>query len=65
VTEWLSFPINLQLDRYLSRLDWTGRQRRAVSQKTIPAQLAPILERLGVNGDGWVEIVRQFGRWFK
>ncbi len=55
----------IQLDRYLLLLDWTGRQLRAVSQGTIPAQLAPILERLGVNGDGWVETVRQFGRWFK
>ena len=47
---------------YLSLLDWTGRQLRAVSRGTIPAQLAPILERLGVNGDGWVETVRHFGR---
>ncbi len=26
---------------------------------------APILERLGVNTDGWVETVRPFGCWFK
>ena len=57
--------LSLELDRYLSLLDWTGRQLRAVSRGTIPAHLAPILERLGVNGDGWVEIVRRFGRWFK
>ncbi len=48
-------------DRIQSNLDWTGHQLRAVSRGTIPAQLAPILERLGVNGDGWVETVRQFG----
>jgi REP element-mobilizing transposase RayT len=53
------------LDQYLSLLDWTGRQLRAGSRGTIPAGLAPILERLGVIGDGWVETVRQFGRWFK
>jgi hypothetical protein len=29
------------------------------------SQLAPILERLGVNGDGWVETVRHFFPWFK
>ncbi len=38
----------IQLDRYLSLLDWTGRQLRAASQRAIPTQLAPILERLGI-----------------
>ncbi len=46
-------------------LDWTGRQLRAGSRGMIPDPLAPILERLGVNGDGWLETVRHFGRWFK
>ena len=55
----------IRLDKYLSLLDWTGRELRAGSRATIPAQLAPILERLGVNTDGWVETVRHFGRWFK
>ena len=31
----------------------------------IPDPQAPILERLGLNGDGWLETVRHFGRWFK
>jgi hypothetical protein len=31
----------------------------------IPDHLAPILERLAVDGEGWVETVRNFGRWFK
>ena len=53
-----------RLDKYLSLLDWTGRQLRAASQGAIPAQLAPILERLGIIGDGWVETVRHFGRRF-
>jgi REP element-mobilizing transposase RayT len=55
----------IQLDKYLSLLDWTGRQLRAASRGMIPAHLAPILERLGIIGDGWVETVRQFGRRFK
>jgi hypothetical protein len=55
----------IQLDKYLSLLDWTGRQLRAASQGAIPAPLAPILERLGIVGDGWIETVRQFGRRFK
>jgi hypothetical protein len=55
----------IHLDEYLSLLDWTGRQLREGRRGTIPARLAPILERLGIIGDGWVETVRQFGRWFK
>src|ERR1700733_12922175 len=55
----------IQLDKYLSLLDWTGRQLRAASQGAIPTQLAAILERLGIAGDGWIETVRQFGRRFK
>ena len=46
----------IRLDKYLSFLDWTGRQLRAASQRAIPAQLAPILERLGIVGDGWIEL---------
>ena len=33
--------------------------------RVIPTQLAPILERLGIVGDGWIETVRHFGRRFK
>ena len=31
----------------------------------IPRNLAPILDRLAINSDGWIETVRNFGRWFK
>jgi REP element-mobilizing transposase RayT len=55
----------IPLENYLSLLDWTGRQLRATARGIIPAQLAPILERLGVNGDAWVDTVRNFGKRFK
>jgi hypothetical protein len=55
----------LPLENYLSLLDWTGRQLRATARGIIPAQLAPILERLGVNGDAWVDTLRNFGKMFK
>jgi REP element-mobilizing transposase RayT len=53
------------LDKYHDLLDLTGRQLRSASKGVIPAELAPILERLGINGDGWVETVRRFCGWFK
>ncbi len=55
----------IELAKYLSLLDWTGRELRARCRGTIPGQLATILERLGLNSDGWLETVRHFGRWFK
>jgi hypothetical protein len=53
------------LESYLSLLDWTGRELLAGSRGTIPGRLSPILERLGLNGECWLETVRNFGRWFK
>ena len=55
----------IEIEKYLSLLDWTGRELRSDKRGTIPGQLSPILERLGVSSVGWVETVRHFGRWFK
>jgi hypothetical protein len=55
----------IELTKYLSLLDWTGRELRAGKRGVIPDHLAPILERLAGNGEGWVETVRNFGTWFK
>ena len=55
----------LKLDQYLQLLDWTGRQVRADKRGAIPAELAPILERLQVSTNCWVDLVAGFGRWFR
>ena len=49
---------------YLRILDWTGRQVRSDKRGAIPPELRPILERLGVCGESWVDCVQNFGRWF-
>jgi hypothetical protein len=46
-------------------LYWTGRQLRRDQRGAIPEDLAPILDRLGVNRSNWVQTVREFGRMFK
>ena len=56
-------PINLQ--QYLQLLDWTGRQLRRGKRGSIPADLAPILDRLQVSGETWVDLIENFGRWFR
>jgi REP element-mobilizing transposase RayT len=55
----------ITIERYLELLDWTGRALRAGSRGTIPVGLSPILNRLGLNGECWLETVSHFGRWFK
>jgi len=52
------------LEDYLRILDWTGRQVRSDQRGAIPHELRPILERLGVRGESWVDCVNNFGRWF-
>ena len=54
----------LSLPKYLEFLDWTGRQLVPGKAGAIPAHLAPILERLGVRADRWIETVTKFGRSF-
>ena len=55
----------IELEKYLSLLDWTGRELREGSRGRIPGKLSPILDRLGLNGECWLETVRHFRRWFK
>lgn len=54
----------MSLEEYLSVLDWTGRQLRCDKRGAIPADLAPILSRLGIASENWLECVSSFGRWF-
>jgi hypothetical protein len=54
----------IQLDEYLELLDWTGRAIAKGKRGAIPAHLAPILERLSVNGQKWLELVSRFEQCF-
>jgi REP element-mobilizing transposase RayT len=52
------------LDDYLRLLDWTGRILRSGCH-SIPAGLAPLFERLGLNAATWADCIDQFGRQFR
>ena len=45
---------------YLSLVDWTGRAVREDKRGAIPEDLAPILLRLGVEPENWLDSVSQF-----
>jgi hypothetical protein len=56
--------LSLQLDEYLSLLDWSGRQIKPNKRGAIPSHLAPILERLKINAARWHQLVTEFDRLF-
>jgi REP element-mobilizing transposase RayT len=55
----------IETREYVMLLDWTGRELRRDKRGAIPDDLAPILDRLGVDRSNWVHTVRDFGRMFK
>ena len=56
--------LDLRLDQYLDILDWTGRQLRESGKKSIPGEYKPILERLRIDSDKWLDAVNCYGRNF-
>ena len=55
----------MNLRQYLKLLDWTGRQLRPDKRGAIPADVAPILDRLQLSSETWVDLIENFGRWFR
>ena len=54
----------MSMEQYLRLLDWTGRQIRGDKRGSIPMDIAPLLERLGVDVEGWCELAKNFRRLF-
>ncbi len=52
--------INFSLDDYLQLVDWTGRAIVDGKRGSIPDGLPPILTRLQVDPNQWVDTVKQF-----
>lgn len=54
----------IELTDYLLLLDWTGRQVVSGKSGSIPQNLAPILARLGIDGENWLPLATEFGSLF-
>jgi hypothetical protein len=54
----------LSLTDYLRLVDWTGRQIVRGRGGCIPADLPPLLSRVGIAEDDWLPLVTRFGRHF-
>ena len=55
-------PASVGLD---SVVDWMGRQARPDQRGQIPGELAPLLARLQLSAEAWLDAVLNFGRRFK
>lgn len=55
----------MSLDDYLKLVDWTGRQIRRKKGGRIPAESAPILDRLGFSAERWLDSVEHFRKRFR
>lgn len=56
--------LNMELEQYFQLLEWTGRQLRQDKPGLIPANLEPILIRLEIEREAWLETVPHFGSRF-
>ncbi len=58
-----AFTAAVTLDEYLTLVDETGRLVRGDKRGAIPANLAPILDRLHINLDAWLSLMRSGGHF--
>ncbi|TWT56282.1 hypothetical protein CA85_42830 [Allorhodopirellula solitaria] len=54
----------MPIEDYLELLDWTARQTAPGKRGRTPAEIPPILVRLGLDRATWCELVSDFGRLF-
>ena len=59
-----SFCLPIQQDDYFKLVDWTGRCIKEGKRGRIPSHLSPILQRLEINEEQWVDGVAHYGRHF-
>ena len=61
-TERASVP--MRYEDYLLLVDGAGRALIPGKRGAIPATMAPILERLGMEPNDWVREMKYYGRWY-
>ncbi len=57
--------LNITFNEYLELLDWTGRQIMDNKRGAISESLEPILKRVGLKSDKWIDTFLSFGKDFK
>ena len=54
----MQMGLPFKLTDYLELLDWTGRIIREDKRGAISKTLSPILQRLNINADNWIELTQ-------
>ncbi|MCU7805638.1 MAG: transposase [Candidatus Thiodiazotropha sp. (ex Lucinoma borealis)] len=54
--------LNFSLPDYLELTDWVGRAIREDKSGAIPSELVPILERLNIDPEAWLDSVKNYGK---
>ena len=52
----------MSLPEYLQLLDWTGRQLKPGKRGSVAKTAPPILDRLNLSAELWLQVVEQFGK---
>jgi putative transposase len=60
----LAWLAEIRLESYLELLDWTGRELRAEKRGHISPHLRPVLQRLDLDVEAWVENIERYGSLF-
>ena len=64
LADFLADPVHV-LGCYLRLIDWTGRQIRKDKVGQIPADCAPILDRLQCDAETWLDFAKNFRQRFR
>jgi putative transposase len=56
--------LSFGLHDYLQLVDWSGRQFCTSKLGRTPRHIPPILERLDIADDDWLNEMRHYGRWY-
>jgi hypothetical protein len=61
---WPSSGLPFKLFDYLVLVEWTGRCVRSDKRGFIPTDIKPLFERLNINEQDWLLVVKEFNRHF-
>lgn len=59
-----AMAIPMKQQDYLTLVDWSGRHLQRGKRGCISGHLPPILERLGIGSEQWINEMQNYGHWY-
>jgi hypothetical protein len=63
--QWRHGFLEMTVDAYLDFLHWNARRMVPGKSGAMDDRLPPILERLGMTAEFWLQMIENFDRWFR